>query len=130
PKRPATHIPDPVRPAPAPPAGRAPSPAPLAPLNARLDALNVLAGSLAKPPALSDALGAWLSAELAQRLTQTRIGAKPMPLVTVGNLIAFVNLYHHRWWTHVPRLGGARAGRLITWLGPLADALGQPLKEI
>jgi len=121
----AIALPEPLRPPT--PAGRTASPAPL---NARLEALNALADALTKPPALEDALGAWLSPELATRLAGTRVGGKTLPIVTLGNLIVFVNLYHHRWWTHVPRLGAERAGRLVAWLAPLADTLGQPLKEI
>lgn len=114
-------------------ATQAPSPAlagaAAAPLRERLAALNELNAALAKRPELRDGIGAWLSADLARRLAATAVAGKPMPLLTLGNLIAFVNLYHHRWWVHVPRLGATRAQRLVAWLEPVAAALGQPLRE-
>lgn len=50
--------------------------------------------------------------------------------MTVGDLIAFVNLYHYRWWEHVPRLREERAARLMEWLTPLPHAPRQPIKKI
>ncbi|WP_112191199.1 site-specific integrase [Methylibium petroleiphilum] len=124
---PATALPSPS-PAPA-SSGRAPSPA-LPKRQDRLAALNELAHALAKPPALSDPLSAWLSEDLARRLAGTEVDGRRLPLLTLDNLITFVNLYHYRWWEHVPRLGQERGDRLTAWLAPLSDALGRPLKEV
>lgn len=96
----------------------------------RLAALNDLANALAKPPALTDSLGSWLSEDLTRRLAETDVDGRRLPLLTLGNLITFVNLHHHRWWKHVPRLGQERGDRLTAWLAPLAEALGHPLKEL
>lgn len=126
---PATSIPDTTLPSPPPPLSPSRAVA-LPPLDRRLEALNHLTYELAKPPALTDLLSAWLSEDLARRLASTTVNGRTLPLLTVGNLIAFVNLYHYRWWTHVPRLGEERASRLMEWLTPLARALDNPIKEI
>jgi integrase len=121
---PATALPSPT----GTPPERAPA-STASPLQARLAALRDLADALSKPPALSDPLAAWLSADLAKRLAGTVVDGRALPIVTLANLIDFVNLYHHRWWTRVPRLGQDRARRLVQWLTPLAEALGQSLGE-
>lgn len=126
---PATSIPDTTLPSPLSPPRQSRAVA-LPPLDKRLEALNHLTSELAKPPALTDPLSAWLSSDLAKRLAGTTVNGKSLPLMTVGNLIAFVNLYHYRWWAHVPRLGEERAGRLMEWLTPLAQSLDNPIKEI
>jgi site-specific recombinase XerC len=92
-------------------------------LQDQLACLNSLATTLSRSPALSDPLGSWLSADLTKRLSQ--VGA-----LTLQQLIGFINLHHHRWWTQVPRLGQARADRILAWLMPLAEALQLPLKEV
>ncbi len=104
------------------------APAPIGTLAERVDALNVLAFELSKPPALTDTLASWLMPEMAKRLGGAEIRGNPMPLLTVANLIDFVNLFGHRWWTHVPRLGEERAMRVMAWLVPLAEELGRPVK--
>lgn len=119
---PAIALPSPVE---------APKRAPQLPkLAEQLAALNKLAHELAKPPALADPLRAWLSEDLALRLAQAELDGRRIPIVSLDNLITFVNLHHHRWWVHVPRLGRERGDRLTAWLAPLAEALGRPLKEI
>lgn len=104
------------------------APVPLGTLAERVDALNVLAFELSKPPTLADTLASWLMPEMARRLGGTAIRGNPMPLLTLGNLIDFVNLFGHRWWTHVPRLGEERSKRVMAWLVPLAEELGRPVK--
>lgn len=127
----APPVPMPATALPSPPAvssGREPST--LSKRRDRHSALNELADALAKPPTLSDSLSAWLSADLARRLAETEVDGRRLPLLTLDKLISFVNLYHHRWWMHVPRLGQERGDRLTAWLAPLSDALGRPLKEV
>jgi site-specific recombinase XerD len=105
------------------------APVPVGALQERIEHLNLLAFELSKPPALPDTLASWLTPELARRLAGARIKGNPMPLVTLANLIDFVNLFGHRWWVHVPRLGQERAQRLLAWLVPLALELQRPVKE-
>ena len=114
------------------PAGAAsgrPAPVPLGTLEERIEHLNILAFELSKPPTLLDPLGTWLMPELAKRLAGAAIKGNPMPLLTLANLMDFVNLFGHRWWVHVPRLGEERAKRLMSWLVPQAEELGRPIKE-
>lgn len=99
-------------------------------LSVRIGALNVLASELENPPQLSHRLDAWLSASLARSLAGTQFRGRPLPLLTIGDLITFVNMQHHRWYTAVPRLGPERAKRVLQWLRPLAERLERPLYEI
>lgn len=92
-------------------------------LQDQLASLNSLSATLARGPALSDPLGSWLSADLTRRLSQVGV-------LTLQQLIGFINLYHHRWWTRVPRLGEVRGDRILAWLMPLAEELQHPLKEV
>lgn len=113
----------------APGAGSEGPPVPIGTLEERIAHLKVLDLELSKPPSLDDTLASWLAPEMARRLAGAAIKGKAMPLVTLANLIDFVNLFGHRWWVHVPRLGDERAKRLVSWLVPQAEALGRPIKE-
>lgn len=113
----------------APSAGSDGPPVPIGTLEERIGHLKVLDLELSKPPSLEDTLASWLAPEMARRLAGAAIKGKAMPLVTLANLIDFVNLFGHRWWVHVPRLGEERAKRLVNWLVPQAEALGRPIKE-
>jgi hypothetical protein len=99
-------------------------------LAARIGALNVLGHELENPPRLDHRLDAWLSASLARSLAGTQFNGRPLPLQTIGDLITFVNMQHHRWWRDVPRLGPVRANRVLQWLRPVAEQLERPLYEI
>lgn len=100
---------------------------PRVPVAERVRALNELATALARPARLDDALAAWLSPALAASLARTAVDGRPLPLLTLADLVGFVGLRHHRWWTAVPGLGARRAARLMAWLAPLAAGLGRPL---
>ena len=101
------------------------------PLSRRLEALNRLSTALARPPEIEDRLELWLAPELAGRLSAARAGTKrdanPLPVVTIGDLIAFINLFGNRWWTRVQRVGSRRAERLTSWLKDVATGARQPL---
>lgn len=101
----------------------------LGPTSVAVDGLNALARLVEKPPALTDQLSAWLSEELSKRLAGTTVKGKALSLRSLGDLVAFVNGYGHRWWVHVPRLGAKRAARLVQWLSPLAEQLQHPVKD-
>ena len=113
----------------APPAVHGSAPTITATQDHRLEHLDGLILELKKPPTLGSRLSIWIARELAQRLAGTEVSGRPEPLVTVSDLINFVNRFGQRWWKHVPRLGESRAQRLMTWLTPLAAVLGHPVKE-
>lgn len=96
----------------------------------RVGALNVLGHELENPPRVDHRLDAWLSSSLARCLAGTQFNGRPLPLLTIGDLITFVNMQHHRWWRSVPRLGAVRANRVLQWLRPVAEQLERPLYEI
>lgn len=96
----------------------------------RVGALNVLGHELENPPQLEHRLDAWLSASLARCLAGTQFNGRPLPLLTIGDLITFVNMQHHRWHTCVPRLGPVRAQRILQWLRAVAEQLNRPLYDI
>uniref|UniRef100_UPI002350E0F9 phage integrase family protein n=1 Tax=Caldimonas tepidiphila TaxID=2315841 RepID=UPI002350E0F9 len=97
-------------PAPSPEPGVGPT------LKEQLRALHQLATELARPPALDDALAGWLAPALCKALQRCGV-------LTLGNLVDYANLNHHRWYERVPGLGRERAARLIEWLAPLAAEL-------
>ena len=87
-----------------------------------LEKLAALEQVLAREPGLEDETGFWLGAGMPRDLT--KVGVK-----SLGDLINFINIYGFRWHRRVPRMGVVRAGRLLDWLAPIAEARGRPLKE-
>lgn len=108
---------------------RSPAPVVEASKAEQIKALAILTTALAKDATLADMLGSWLTPELTKRFENTTVKGKKLPLLTVGNLIDFVNLHHNRWWVHVPRIGEDRAQRIIAWLVGVAEQLGKPLRD-
>lgn len=91
-------------------------------LEAQLVALHRLGAELARPPALSDPLASWLAPALSAALAT-------QGMVSLSDLVDFINVHRFRWFERVPRLGRARAARLVAWLQPVAQALDKPLRE-
>jgi site-specific recombinase XerC len=87
----------------------------------QLHALRELGTALAQPPGLLDPLVSWLSAGLARQLRSSGI-------VTLANLIDYVNTHRYRWYERVGGLGEARASRIIEWLQPIGEHLQRPLR--
>ncbi len=89
---------------------------------AAIAALIDLEKALSQEPSLDDALQRWFACGLNERLA----GAE---LLTLRDLVQFVNVHGHRWHRHVAGLGATRAKRIVAWLsGPAAKA-GAPLSE-
>jgi integrase len=95
----------------------------------QVGALARMAEALKAPPAPSDGLEAFLEEALAARLRRARMDGKEMPLVSLANLVDYINLQGHRWWRTVPGLGDERAGRILEWLTPVAQEMNRPLHE-
>lgn len=87
-----------------------------------LAALATLERELAREPRLTDPVSHWLGAGIPRDLGTVGV-------LTLGDLVRFVNLNGYRWHRRVPRMGVTRAQRLVAWLTPLAAAAGEPLKD-
>ena len=75
----------------------------------KLKALNYLQGRLAKTPNGDDSLAQWLPARLCTPLQRHGV-------LSLNNLITFINRSGRTWYRLIPRLGRERASRLMTWL--------------
>lgn len=75
----------------------------------KIKALNYLQGRLAKTPNGDDSLAQWLPARLCTPLQRHGV-------LSLNNLITFINRSGRTWYRLVPRLGRERAGRLLEWL--------------
>ena len=75
----------------------------------KLKALNYLQGRLAKTPNGADSLAQWLPARLCTPLQ--RLG-----VLSLNNLMTFINRSGRTWYRLIPRLGRERAARLMSWL--------------
>ena len=75
----------------------------------KLKALNYLQGRLAKTPNGDDSLAQWLPARLCTPLQRHGV-------LSLNNLITFINRSGRTWYRLIPRLGRERAARLMTWL--------------
>jgi hypothetical protein len=95
----------------------------------QLEAVRWLESWIAEAPVIHDPLMAWVDESFAAKLE--RAG-----LITVGNLMSFIEKYGRRWWVRIPEIGAAGAERLLKWLamnegtlGPLSAEAGMAFKE-
>lgn len=75
----------------------------------KVKALDYLQGRLAKTPHGDDSLAQWLPQRLCVPLQRHGV-------LSLNNLIRFINSSGRTWYRLVPRLGRERAARLMTWL--------------
>jgi site-specific recombinase XerD len=75
----------------------------------KIKALNYLQGRLAKTPNGDDSLAQWLPARLCAPL-------QCYGVLSLNNLITFINRSGRTWYRLIPRLGRERAARLMSWL--------------
>jgi hypothetical protein len=87
----------------------------------RVEALNHLQTLLAILPRPVDPLDMWFARPVAVQL-------RNVGLLTLANLVDFINVYGYRWHEQVKGLGKRRAGRVIAWLRSRADALQLELR--
>lgn len=88
----------------------------------RLKALNTLADRVARSPALSDPVETWLGAGIPGHLRMVGV-------VTLREVIDFVNVHGFRWHRRVAGIGEERAGRIVDWLAPLGVQAGHPFRD-
>lgn len=87
----------------------------------QLDSLNKLEMELVKIERLTDQCSLWLSDGLAASLMSAGV-------LTIEDLIGFINVNGNRWHRGVNRVGQVVATRLVEWLAPIAEQLGKPIK--
>ena len=82
----------------------------------RVRALNHLETLLAVAPGATDRLDAWFSRPVVKCL-------RNVGLLTLGDLVRFVNIYGFRWHGRVAGFGAQRARQVVTWLRLQVDHL-------
>jgi site-specific recombinase XerD len=79
----------------------------------QLAALRKLEAGLARLPAETDACSAWLTNTVC-------VSLRTVGVVTLRNLVDYINMYGFRWFRRVPGIGPVLAQRLVQWLMPVA----------
>ncbi len=79
------------------------------PVAERVRALNHLATLLAVTPAARDRLESWFARSTAKCLRNVGV-------LTLGDLVNFINLYGYRWHARVAGFGVQRASQVVAWL--------------
>ena len=92
------------------------------PARTRVDALNVLQTLLATLPSATDRLDTWFARSVVKRLRKVGV-------LTLSDLVAFINVYGHRWHDQVEGFGQRRAVRVVGWLRSQREALQLEIRE-
>ena len=79
------------------------------PIGERVRALNYLATVLSVTPAATDRLESWFARHVVTCLRNVGI-------LTLGDLVRFINLYGYRWHARIKSFGVRRAQQVINWL--------------
>ncbi|WP_301233340.1 site-specific integrase [Pandoraea cepalis] len=87
------------------------------------DVLQRLERLLVVAPALDHDLAGWIDPAIARRLEHAG-------LLTVGDLISFMNAHGHRFYARLPRVGRVAADRLTAWLLANKESLGVDLTPL
>lgn len=82
----------------------------------RLVALKRLESAVAEAPRIRHTLAGWIEPNVAARLESVGV-------VSVGQLIDWIEMHGSRWHTRVPKVGGKGAMRLVCWLANHAESL-------
>jgi site-specific recombinase XerD len=78
-------------------------------LEKKLRLINDLAAEVAQPPQTEDRLDGWFDTSIASRLTAAG-------MVTLGDIVNYMNHRGYRWFARVPRLGEKRAAEVTAFL--------------
>ena len=89
----------------------------------QLEALYWVEQHVVRNPHAEDRVDGWLDDVVAKRLLSA-------DLITVANLVAYINGHGHRWWKHIDRLGEKGAHRVVRWLKENAAYLGVALNIV
>lgn len=82
---------------------------PVPELNAHVQALNALQAYLARAVGPQDDLDLWFAPGMVLKLRSAGV-------VTVGDLVDYVNVHGYRWYRRIASLGPTRARRIVQWL--------------
>lgn len=82
---------------------------PLPEVNAHVQALNALQVYLARAVGPQDSLNQWFAPGIVLQL-------RSVGVVTVGDLVNYVNVHGYRWYRRIATLGPTRARRIVQWL--------------
>lgn len=88
----------------------------------RVRALNYLEILLAVKPAATDRLESWFTRSVVKRLRQ-------VALLTLGDLVNFINVYGYRWHNRIAAFGAQRAEQVVFWLRLQQEALHLQLSD-
>jgi site-specific recombinase XerD len=75
----------------------------------RVRALNHLETLLSVRPTATDRLESWLARPVVKCL-------RHLGLITLSDLVDFINVYGHRWYAPIKGFGAQRAGQVLHWL--------------
>jgi len=96
------------------------------PAGQRVKALNYLATALSATPAATDRLESWFARPVIKCL-------RNMGLLTLGDLVRFINVYGYRWHARIKGFGLQRAAQVVAWLQLQAEhlhlAVAQTIRE-
>jgi site-specific recombinase XerD len=79
------------------------------PVGERIRALNHLETVLANTPAATDRLDVWFARPVV-------ICLRNVGLLTLGDLVRYINVYGYRWHSRIKGFGVQRAGQVVQWL--------------
>ena len=75
----------------------------------RVRALNYLETVLSSIPAATDRLESWFARPVVKCL-------RNMGIITLGDLVRFINVYGYRWYSTIKGFGAQRANQVVHWL--------------
>ena len=91
-------------------------------LKAKIEAVNWLADHIAKKPNGTDPVELWINADLIKKL-------RVHGILTVGNLMDWVNIQGRTFFRKIPGFGTTRARRLALWLMDNEESIGRRLSR-
>jgi site-specific recombinase XerD len=92
------------------------------PVADRVRALNYLETVLAVTPAATDRLDSWFARPVVKCL-------RNVGLLTLGDLVCFINVYGYRWHGRVKGFGVQRAGQVVAWLRMQYESLNMLIAD-
>jgi hypothetical protein len=79
------------------------------PVAERVRALNYLETVLSVMPTATDRLESWFARPVVKCL-------RNMGIITLGDLVRFINVYGYRWYSTIKGFGAQRAAQVVQWL--------------